>query len=117
MIPINPGGYVEVVLKLLYCLHILGYKISTFLYSTDLEKLVTIRPEQGFMQLEVSTSILLKQSSFCAEQTGSLHIIEHIVEEKLSIFYTVKPCCRAKSWMADICIRIKEPLCIFWLYN
>ena len=73
-IPSNPGGYDEIVLKLLYCLHILGYLMSNFLCSIDLAKLVTMRPEQGFMQLEVSTEILSTQSSFCAEQSGSLNV-------------------------------------------
>ena len=73
ILPINPGGYVEIILYLLYCVNILGYKSSKSLYSTDLEKLVTMRPEQGLIQLEVSTGILSTHVIiFWGEQTGSL---------------------------------------------
>ena len=68
----KPEGNAEIVLKLLYCLNILEYESSTSLYFSDLAKLVTIRPEQGFMQLVVSTEILFTHSAiFCREQTGS----------------------------------------------
>ena len=70
-VPINPEGNVEIVLKLLYCLHILEYESFTSLYFSDLKKLVTIRPEQGLMQEEVSTEILSTHCSLFAEQTGS----------------------------------------------
>ena len=74
-VPIKPEGNAEIVLKFLYCLHILEYESSTSLYFSDLAKLVTISPEQGFMQLEVSTEMLFTHFSFCAEQRGSLNII------------------------------------------
>ena len=73
-LPIKPGGYVEILLKALYCLNILGYNTSKFLCFSNLSKLVTIRPEQGFIQFKESTGILFTHSSFCSEQIGSLNI-------------------------------------------
>ena len=72
IMPINPGGYVEFFLKLLYGLHNRGYNSSKSLDFSDLNKLVTMRPEQGLIQLEVSTGILSTHSTiFCGEQTDS----------------------------------------------
>ena len=73
-LPIKPGGYVEIVLKELYCLNTLGYNTSKFLCFSNLSKLVTNRPEQGFIQFKESTGILFTHSSLCSEQIGSLNI-------------------------------------------
>ena len=41
----------------------MGNKVSKSFFSSDLEKLVTMRPEQGFKQLEVSTLTWFTHSS------------------------------------------------------
>ena len=59
---------------MLYSL-MMGNKVSKSFSSLDLERLVTMSPEQGFRQLEVSTFTLLVHSSSCGElQTFSYEI-------------------------------------------
>ena len=45
----------------------IGNRASRSFFNSDLAKLVTIRPEQGFRQVEVSTGILLTHSRSCWE--------------------------------------------------
>ena len=54
-IPTATDGYVVTFLYLLYSPKI-GNKASRFFSNLDLAKLITMRPEQGFRQLEVSTA-------------------------------------------------------------
>ena len=65
-IPFDTLGYVVTFLYWLYSPKI-GKKVSRFFSNFDLAKLVTMRPEQGFRQLEVSTSTLFTQSRSCDE--------------------------------------------------
>ena len=59
-------GYVVTLLQKLYSL-MMGNKVSKSFSNLDLEKLVTMRPEQGFRQLEVSIFKLVIQFSSCGE--------------------------------------------------
>ena len=66
ILPLSTEGYDVIFLKLLYS-PCMGKIDSNSFFSSDLAKLVTMRPEQGFRQLKVSTMTWLTQSSSSGE--------------------------------------------------
>ena len=71
-LPLYPVGLPVIFLYVLYASN-KGRRFPDIFFSSDLEKLVTMRPEQGFMHTEVLTLIFLTHSRSFAEHRDSFN--------------------------------------------